>query len=218
MSETLFPSWKDVGVPNFIIENIKHIRSAQFLGYLVLNRVFRYEVKPQYNYHCRNCDYRKQNVRAYEDYSVCESCGYNDISAFPIWRMGKDKATPISEMSVPGILQMLEENYNVYFQKEIPEDFIDVQWRYAVIKTPMPDGEVDKMVYSKAYAKFACGEEVEAESHSFAVAKAAILCPFLWDDLFDWKYGVTKEKGRETPIIPLLAMWNKYPNTRVFSI
>lgn len=221
MSKTiLLPSWNDVSIPKFLVENIRNNFSNHLISYLVLNRVFRFEIKPQYNYWCRNCDYRKQNVRAYEEYSVCENCGSQDfLTTTPIWRMGKDRASNVNENLVPHILQRMEENYKIYFnKKELPSNFVELEWLYGVAETSNPDNEEEKVVYTKARAKFVCGEEIEAESQSQAVAKAAILCPFLWDELFDWKYGVQKDKGRETHLLPLLAMWNKFSSSRGFEL
>jgi hypothetical protein len=36
-----------------------------------------------------------------------------------------------------------------------------------------------------------------------------VLCPFLWDDCFDWKHLVPKDQGRETHLLPLLNIWAK---------
>lgn len=213
----LLPSWNDVNIPQFIVDNIRNNYSNHLINYLVLNRVFRFEIKPQYNYWCRNCDYRKQNVRAYEEYGTCENCGSQDfLSANPIWRMGKDRASNVNEGLVPRILHKMEENYKIYFnQKEIPDNFVEMQWLYGTTTEDVPEDE-EKIIYSKAKAKFSHGEEIEAETQSQAVAKAAILCPFLWDELFDWKFGVPKDKGRETHILPLLSMWSKFSGSRNF--
>lgn len=217
MEDTVvYPTWSQVGVPPSIVESIKRLPSGMLLSYLVLNRVFRFDVKAQYKYHCDNCGLHKLVNRVYDDYTRCEKCGKtNTLRSSPLWRMGKDNIVRIDEGYAASILQRMHENYAAYFNCYPPEGFLNSAWMLDMnVSLPRREPalgslapEVKDKRRAKVQAAFICGDTVEASQQSLAIAKAAVLCPFLWDDLFDWRYGITKDRGRETHLTPLINMW-----------
>ena len=76
MSESInYPSWQDVGVPVFFVDYLRRMGQGGTLDYLILNRVFRFNVRAQYVYECKNCGHTKSLHRHFEDSSTCEKCG-----------------------------------------------------------------------------------------------------------------------------------------------
>ena len=228
MSESInYPSWQDVGVPVFFVDYLRRMGQGGTLDYLILNRVFRFNVRAQYVYECKNCGHTKSLHRHFEDYSTCEKCGEHKITSTAYWRMGKDKCEPYSQRDglVSKIIQQMATDYGQYFRDVPPDDFVDCGWEWNKNGVEIPktgpafgklssDPEAEQVESNfgpkPSFAmKFCCGEKVVAPNQIVSVCRAAILCPFLWDDCFDWKYMVQRDHGRETHILPLLYMLAK---------
>lgn len=217
-----YPTWKDVGIPEVVVSFIKNMSMSNMLSYLVTNRVFRFMVKSRYTYRCRSCDYSK-NIRIFESYDRCEACGSRQIFAVSSYVMGKDQCRALDENIIPIIIQKMNENYSCYFKRYPPQNFFYLAWclqhveiaqQEVALGADAPHDEEEEEFRlpeqrPSVSVQFASGERVESSSQTLAVCKAAVLCPFLWDDLYDWKYHVHKDRNRETPILPLLNMWAK---------
>ena len=222
MDESIaYPTWDDVGVPPALTELIRRLPLCQLLHYLIVNRVFRFQIKPQYAYRCAGCGHRKTVTKVFEEYPNCEACNCSVLTATPSYIMGKDKCRhALDETIVPSIIQRMTDNFVCYFKRQPPEDFFAYGWMLnnKPVEVPNPvalgadahhndddDDEFQQALRSPgAVAKFCVGESVEDAAQTLAICKAAVLCPFLWDDFFDWQFNSRKDK--ETPIIPLLQM------------
>lgn len=220
MDESIqYPSWSDVGLPTLIIDGLRNLGPSRILDYLILNRVMRFHIRAQYVYECHHCGATKRMHRHFEDYSSCERCNSNLISSTANWRMGKDKIEPYSsdECFIPPIIQQMPTVYGNYFRDHPPENFLKCEWVVdRKITIPQNDHAWDSYrghhseIPSDApmfAAQFCCGERVLAPVQTTAICKAAILCPFLWDDCFDWKHITFKGKSHAVHITPLLHLW-----------
>lgn len=214
-----YPSWDDCGVPKSILSAIKQLRVGSALDYLLLNRVFRFNVRAHYLYTCNKCGYHKKMFRHYEDYSTCERCGSNLISSIANWRMGKDKIEPYSKSDdlLIKLIQQMHSLYVRYFRKSPPQDFLQCGWHIEAIEVPKDSSAYGYSNLSSNQsspspvfmAKYSCGDQVKSKNQALAVCKASLLCPFLWDDGFDWKTDSHRNRGQKTHIIPLISIWSK---------
>ena len=136
--------------------------------------------------------------------------------------MGKDRVEPYSQRDTLAskIIQQMATVYGQYFRDIPPDDFVECGWEWNKSGVEIPkvgpafgklnvDPEAEAVeavcgVKSSFVVKFCCGEKVTSGSQILSVCRAAILCPFLWDDCFDWKNMVRRDRGRETHIMPLL--------------
>ena len=220
-----YPTWSDVSIPPIMVDAVRHLNQGQVLDYLILNRLFRFQIKAQYVYTCQKCGHQKRLSRNYESYLECERCKSEMISSTANWRMGKDRVKPYSQpnsdISVRKIVQQMSTVFGQYFRDYPPEDFVKCDWVLNRDAIPLPqEGSVWGQYTNGAQpdlpsdmpcfsAQFCCGEKVVAATERLSICKAAVLCPFLWDDCFDWKYLSPRDKGRETHLLPLLNIWAK---------
>jgi len=220
-----YPTWSDVGVPSVMVDAIRRLGNGEILDYLILNRVFRFQIKAQYVYTCQKCHHQKRLSRNYESYLVCEQCKSEKISSTANWRMGKDRIQSYSDSgsdtSVRKLVQQMSTVYGQYFRDYPPEDFVKCDWVLKREAMSLPHHESAWAQYANNSnpefasdmpcfsSQFCCGEKVVANTERLAICKAAVLCPFLWDDCFDWKYLAPRDEGRETHILPLLNIWSK---------
>ena len=217
-----YPTWEQVGIPSLLVGFIRRLRPGKVVDYLVTNRIFRFHIRPQYVYQCQSCGNTKRVSRNWEDYSVCENCESGMVSSSANWRMGKDAMKSYSDGShCNAVVQQMAEIYGTYFRDYPPENFLDCDWIVDrdALKLPkesehaygqhQPDDDFIPPQMPLFAAQFCCGDRVVHNSQDFAIVLAALLCPFLWDDRFDWKHKVLRDQGKSTHIAPLLNMWCK---------
>lgn len=214
-----YPTWGDVGIPKSFVHYILDIKTPNLVNYLISNRVFRFHVKPCYIFRCNECNHKRKSMRSHEDYSKCERCNSSLIVSEPFWRMGKDNVLPYSQREdlLPNLIHQMSQNHYKYFGVYPPEDFLQTEWRLdrAAERTStsdqvwnfqnptnIPISPQDRLPIF--VAQFAGGEQVRSFTQLSAICWAAVLCPFLWDDCYDWKYNFRKGRYRETHILPLL--------------
>ncbi len=223
-----YPTWKDVGMPLSFLNYIRLLPAGEIIDYLLLNRVFRYHIRSQYVYMCDECRHVKKLSRNWEDYSQCERCSSGLISSSANWRMGKDKMKSYSkhESHVRTIVREMTEVYGTYFRDYPPDNFLECDWEVDRDTLQLPNGQ------EKAFGryqqqedfipnslpmfsvKFCCGDKVTSPDQTLAICHAALLCPFLWDDTYDWKYKMPRETNQATHILPLIHMWCKFKHPK----
>lgn len=198
MESFVYPNWKDVGLSPYFVENLRALCIGDKIDFLIANKVYKDILRSQFKYYCNNCGKSKNSNRIYEDYSKCENCGSYKISCISDWKYPMlDECDPFSSDNsfVSPILVRMQYNYKMYFGELPPEKFLDFSTAF---KKYCNDS------YPHFKAQFICGEEVEEISASLAVCKAALLCPFIWDDVFDWKNRYRRDESRKTHIIPII--------------
>lgn len=101
------------------------------------------------------------------------------------------------------------EPQNEYEEEEL-NPFLDNP--FVKVSNPLPPqpNPNDTPVFS---AKFFGGEESVGINQHFTVCKAALLCPFIWDDTFDWDLMFKRNKASQSHIIPLLHMWTRFSSS-----
>ncbi len=225
-----YPTWQDVGVPPSLVNAIRRLTSGDVIDYLLVNRVFRFHIRAQYVYMCDECHSVKKLSRNWEDYSQCEQCGSALISSSANWRMGKDHMKPYSkdESNVRVVVRQMAEVYGMYFRDYPPDNFLECDWvvdRDTVQLPKEQDQAFGRYQPQEDFiphelpmfsAKFCCGDQVTLPTQTLAICQAALLCPFLWDDRYDWKYKMPRETNQETHLLPLIHMWCKlrHPKTK----
>lgn len=218
MDNIQYPKWQDVGVPKSFIKIIKESNSNQLLSYFIVNRIFRFNVKPQYLYHCNHCDHRKVLTRVYEEYVTCEGCGKTGkLHITPQYRMGKDARPNINDQLCGNIIRKMFDNHVDYFGTPPDDNYFSYGWQLDIKKTRSavnPNDNFDFGKPLKSIAQFLSGDRIESDGSVMAICKAAILTPFLWDDKFDWQLYLKKDSSQETPLTPLVYMLYKCNNDR----
>lgn len=205
-----YPNWGSVNAPSPLLDFLRRCDDLYIISYFAINRVFRYPVKPQYFYLCPACNKRKILSRTYEEYFICEHCGVDSqMRPQPQFRMGKAKIDCVDD-DFPGlVLKQMYDNHVNYFGEHPPEGYHTLEWRFAC----KPQRKLFESGENEDFGKppmcvsqFLSGDNITATSQAMAICKSAILTPYLWDDLFDWRYFLTKDKINETPILPLYDM------------
>jgi len=136
--------------------------------------------------------------------------------------MGKDAMKSYSDGSHCNVIvRQMAERYSTYFRDYPPDNFLDCDWVVdkSTLRLPketdqaygqyQPDDEFAPPQMPLFAAQFCCGDRVVHASQDFAIVLAALLCPFLWDDCFDWKYKTPRDRTKPVHIAPLLNMWCK---------
>lgn len=205
-----YPTWKDVGVPKSLYRYIKESNNYSLICYMAINRVFRFPIKAQYQYAC-SCGYKKLLTRVYEDYLTCEHCGHvGKMGVFPQWRMGKDRIQGLDGSFSGLVIKKMHENHVNYFGEHAPEGYFNSGWKLGEViqsRELNQSGENEHFgVPPTFFAQFHSGERIEGPSQALVICQAAVLTPFLWNDLFDWRFYVTKDKTNETHLLPLINM------------
>jgi ribosomal protein L37AE/L43A len=189
MEARTYPAWKDFDIPQGVVDAIRRTNTDSLLGFLVNDRVFRAENKISYQYECFRCGHSKIVSRQYEDYSSCEKCRSEATHGIPFWKesRGGDKAQ--SNLDASRIIAQMTLNYSKYFGS-IDFEIADIKW------------DVGGFL-----SKFVCGEGVFDASPERSVAKAAILCPFLWDNNFNWRDNIKNDRGNDLHISHIIMQW-----------
>jgi DNA-directed RNA polymerase subunit RPC12/RpoP len=183
-----YPTWQQVDIPKSFVDLIAKTSNGLIINYLLSDRVFRSENKIMYNYQCIRCGQNRNEIRQYEDFSSCEKCRTDLVVGYPYWKDSKNTVRIKTESSE--IVNFMLFNYRKYFNENISEDkFFSIYWKN-----------------NRFICKFAGGDEILDSSSVNAVAKAAILCPYLWDSSFNWKHLIKNEHG-EISISNLIYQW-----------
>jgi ribosomal protein L37AE/L43A len=184
-----YPMWRDFDIPDSIVNAIMRTNQQSLLGFLVNDRVFRQENKVSYQYECLRCGHTKQVTRQYEDYSSCEKCRSEAVHGTPHWKEYRGSVKAVNNMEAIRIISQMTVNQDRYFGVLEPKP-VEVIWENG--------GFV---------AQFIGGERVLDASPTNAVAKAAILCPYLWDNNFNWRDGIKNDRGNDLHISHIIMQW-----------
>lgn len=184
-----YPTWRDFDIPQGLVEVVKHLGRPDKLGFLVNDRVFRLENKINYQYECLRCGHSKIVTRQYEDYSSCDKCRSESVHGIPFWKECRNSDKAEINLDVSKIINQMNANHFHYFG-EFVENIASVRW--------------DKNCFT---SKFIGGEEVHDVSPVRSVAKAAILCPYLWDNNFNWCNKIKNDRGNDLHVSHLIMQW-----------
>jgi hypothetical protein len=108
------------------------------------------------------------------------------VKGSPYLKSNKHNYTKSSNLDTNKIIQRMENNFRLY--AGISGNIVSFCWE-------------DNFV-----CQFLSGERIKDFTPSLAIAKAAILCPFLWDTGFNWRDG-KKERGNDLYYAHLISQW-----------
>lgn len=191
MEARIYPTWRDYDIPQRLVLGIHNTNKNNLIWFLLNDRVFRIENKINYHYECFRCGHGKVVTRQYEDYSLCEKCHHETTIGTPFLKDSCENIKlPINQTANRIVTQMIL-NHEKYFNvKNV--DIFNLTWESNM---------------SCFVSKFVFGEEVRESSAERAVAKAAILSPFLWDNKFNWRDGIKNDRGNDLYISHLMMQW-----------
>jgi hypothetical protein len=205
MDEIKYPTWRDVGIPDNLVQSIKQIKTDILLEQLIYERVLHNNRRLQYIYVCGVCGHQHKAEKSTDDYGFCgaaasdngRGCGSRAVRATQQlrgWTREHTAGCSHTDQFANEVLGRMRQNYSRYFKDymdDFPaEDIVLFRWRQ--------EGYV---------ASFQGGESVVESSTARALCKASLLVPFLWDTRFDWKTNQMRPKGRLKPIFPCLYEW-----------
>lgn len=224
-----YPTWQDVGLSEYLINQIvkPDLGESRILDYLVYVKVFNFQIKLTYTAICKNCNNTKKLNRYHEEYSICEKCGKSTITCSVSWRFGKNNdyiEYTTREDGASLVIRQMMENYVTYFKESPPDDFLKSEWLIDRRQVNVPkkrnpygiweDDKIEDKYVSKSskpiyFSRFCCGEECRGDNQNLTIIKSALMCPFIWDDCFDWKNGFKKDTSQQFHITPILYMCSK---------
>ena len=185
---TKYPSWEDVGIPLLLVNSIKTLPPCYMLDSLVHQLAFRGKRRPQYVYRCDRCGNQWRPERNSEEVTSCPKCGSYQVCCTPQLRFGKEIPSYTKRIHhLNEVIRNVLINYVSYFKVEPPEKLVDVGW-----------GELN------VYAQFLGGERVVEISPKLCLYRAVILCPYLWDNSFDWTEDSRTDTLNVEHICPIL--------------
>lgn len=190
MDARYYPTWRDFDIPQRMVDTVKHTSNSNgLIGFLLNDRVFHVENKINYEYRCIHCGHVKILTRQYEDYSSCEKCNSNKVHGIPFWKENRGSPKVANRIDAKAVAVQLGINFTQYFGSN-DNDILSVSWKDSDFR-----------------AKFVCGEEVIDGSPVWAITKAAILCPFLWDSNYNWRDKIKNDRNNNFHISHLIMQW-----------
>jgi hypothetical protein len=172
------PNWKEVGIPEIMVRSIRDMQATYAMDCLVSQLVFHTVKRLTVSYCCDHCGYTYVPERNNEEVSFCQNCFGYRVRCIQSLKMNAEKKTPYYSRSgnfLTQIIHGMQSNFTFYFGKE-PERDIDWEWH---------DG-----MYHVA---FAGGETGIGNVPRLAICRAALLTPYLWDSMYDWKNNCRRE-------------------------
>lgn len=172
----IHPTWEDVSIPDSVVNSIKPLAGCYYLDSLLHQFVYRYKRKPQHTYACRQCGFCYKPDRSSEEIACCPICQCGRMRVTSVWRWGKE-VPPYTRTNrdLNEIIDKMSVNYISYFGTA-PTPIINCGWASDCV-----------------YCQFKGGNLVRDYSSRLCFAKAAILCPYLWDTKFDWNLPKTMD-------------------------
>lgn len=193
------PKWKDVGIPNVIVQAVRKIPASFLLDCLVHQMVYHNYKKIIPSYNCEICGHIYVPTRSTEEISHCQnnSCQSKRVKCYQTLKLSGERKIPFYSRGSKFLLSMIKQmntNFSVYF-KSYPERDIDWEWHD-----------------NNFHVAFAGGDTAQDPIPRVALSKAAILTPYLWDSFFDWKNSSPCDKADQrhiSHIINQLVVRNK---------
>lgn len=192
MDDLVFPTWADVGITDFFLQNLKSA-SDRVLEQLYQDRVGHAVRKLQYVYACGVCGHKHKPNKITDDYSVCEACKSRCIRLTQQLKALSATLNPIHDSVFAETIRVMNASYQWYFGEKLEIDIVKFGWRNNVFG-----------------ARFLSGELVEGPNIGVTIAKAAYLTPFLWDLSYDWKeHKHRRSTGQRSHLTPMIHEFSK---------
>lgn len=166
------PTWKDVGIPEIVVNAIKAIPASFLFDTLVHQQVFHMHKKVVPTYNCNTCGAMYTPQRSTEEVGQCNECQGKKVRCFQTLKFSGERKIPFYSRGpkfLQSIIGQMNRNFSLYF-KCYPDRDIDWEWHNNIF-----------------HVAFAGGDTAQDILPRVAIAKASILTPYLWDSKFDWK-------------------------------
>lgn len=165
-----FPSWTDVGIPLEFINMVKKLPPCHFLDILVHHLVYRKNWTIHYIYHCAQCRYIYRPEKSSEEVVQCLNCKGQQLYCVPHLQSSRM------------VLQYSQKTSNRLF------DIIDIMTHRFMCYFSTPPSSLNcgwDTEEATLYCQFPGGDIIRDISPRQCIIKAAILCPYLWNN-FNW--------------------------------
>lgn len=185
-----FPTWEELQIPFDLIYEIKKAQPCYFIDSLIHQMIFREKRKFFYSYECLQCSEIYPTEKESEEIGCCENCESRMLKTNKIEYKFSKKVVEFSRKpyELDSLFNMMQKNYLYYFNEAPKENFFDCGW-----EGPYP------------YARFCNGEKIVDNNIRIVIIKSAILCPFLWDDRFNWQEPKDANKVKVNHFTPIIG-------------
>lgn len=177
------PAWKDVGVPDIMVRTLRDMKPSYSMDCLVSQLVFHNVKRITSTYRCDACGFSYVPEKVHEEYCSCQSCDSKRVRCHQSVKFSGDKKIPYytrSENFILTIARQMHINFNSYFKTPADKD-IDWEWHE------------DNPYQSMFHVAFAGGDTGKGELPRIAITRAALLTPYLWDTMYDWKNSCVRQ-------------------------
>jgi hypothetical protein len=171
------PTWKDVGIPDIAVKSLREMLPTYAMDCLVSQIVFHNTKRLITTYRCDN-GHNYVPEKLHEEVCACPICFTKRVRCIQSVKFSSEKKIPYYSRTgnfIASISKQMKSNFELYFKVSADRD-IDWEWHNDVY-----------------HVAFAGGETGRGELPRIAVARAALLTPYLWDSLYDWKNACYRE-------------------------
>jgi hypothetical protein len=183
------PTWKEVGIPDIVVRTIKAMQPTYAMDCLISQLVCHNSKRLTLTYVCDRCGFQYIPERNTEEVSLCGNCQNKRVRCLQSLKFGNEKKIPYytrQGQHILYIIRQMQTNFQNYF-KSNPERDVDWEWH-------------DNLYH----VAFAGGDTAMGEWPRLAIARAALLTPYLWDSMHDWKNECKRDTCDQKLITQLL--------------
>lgn len=166
------PSWQEIVIPKVVVDNLRIIKPGFTFDTLLYQIVFHNSKKLFVSYNCDQCGHIHTPTKTTDEVNHCPACLTKQVRCVQSLKFNKTSKVPMysrKENYIEAIAGAMNLNFCNYF-KQSPELNLDWEWRN-----------------NQFHVAFAGGETASDISPRVAIARAALMTPYLWDTKFDWK-------------------------------
>ena len=166
------PSWAECGIPKVVADHLRVMKPGFAFDTLVYQTVFHYHKRLYLSYTCDECGHIHTPSKTTDEVSQCPACYNKRVRCVQSLKFNTKSKVPMYSRKgqyMQIIVQTMNENFSYYF-KQYPDRNVDWEWQNGMF-----------------HVAFAGGETASDALPRVAVARAALMTPYLWDTRFDWK-------------------------------
>jgi predicted Zn-ribbon and HTH transcriptional regulator len=212
------PSWEEVNIPRLVVSQVKQLKPSAIADALVHQLVYHNTKKLCVSYPCDSCGHIHSPTKATDEVSQCPACQSKRVRCVQSLKFTSGTKLPLYTRRgsyLANLLRQMTVNFNQYFLNKVTtpyDDLLDDEGDFGIVKmkTETEQEPAERNMNwewhdGEFVVWFAGGEAASDELPRMAIAKAALLCPYLWDMNYDWKERKRSDKVDDRFIVPLLS-------------